>query len=93
MLTDFADDRIGVFPRSRPGDHPQDELVLGVERNMIPIVAAMIVIGVRRVAVLLLLVDEGPFLIELDFAGIGGKRPPTRRGRLWRADRPAGPSV
>jgi hypothetical protein len=93
LLTDLADDCIGVFPRSRPGDHSQDELVLGVERNMIPVVAEVIVIGVRGVAVLLLLVDERPFLIELDFAGIGGKRPPTRRGRLWRAYRPAGPSV
>jgi hypothetical protein len=93
LLTHLVHDCIAVLPRSRPGNHRQDELVLGVEGDMVPIVAAVVVIGVRGIAVLLLLSDEGPFLVELDFACIGGKKPPTPRGWLWRADRPAGPIV
>jgi len=47
---------------------------------MIPVVALLSVGWVSRIAGLLLLADEGPLLIELDLAGPGAKRPPTRRG-------------
>ena len=47
--------------------------MLGVEGHVVPVVAAVGVVGVVGVAVLLLLVDEGPLLIELDLAGLGGK--------------------
>jgi hypothetical protein len=41
---------------------------------MAPVVAAAVAVGVRGVAVLLLLGDEGPLLIELDLAGLGGEK-------------------
>ena len=45
---------------------------------------------VGGVAMLLLLGDEGPLLIELDLTREGGKAPPTRRAGRGRARRPDG---
>ena len=57
---------------------------------MVPVVPLAVVGRVGGVAVLLLLGDEGPLLIELDLAVSGGKRPPARRGGRGRARRPSG---
>jgi len=45
--------------------------VLRVERNVVPAVPAELVLGVVLVAVLLLLCDERPLLVPLEFAGLG----------------------
>src|SRR5262249_51631802 len=88
---DLSDDRLAVLLRPRPGDHRQDQAVLRVVGDVVPVIPAVVVGRIAGVAVLLLLADEGPLLIELDLAGTGGKRPPTRRGRPWRGGRRAGP--
>ena len=46
--------------------------------------------GSSRVAMLLLLEDEGPLLVELDPTGVRGKKPPARRGAGGRGRRPTG---
>src|SRR5438270_6536207 len=64
----------------------------GVQGYVVPAIAAPVVGLVAAVAVLLLLGDEGPLLIELHRAGPRGKRPRTRRGVAGRGRRPAGRS-
>jgi hypothetical protein len=48
--------------------------MFGVEGHMIPPVPLLVVGRVIRVAVLLLLEDERPLLVELHLTGPGGKR-------------------
>ncbi len=57
---------------------------------MIPVIPLVGVGRVAAVAVLLLLGDEGPLLIELDLGREGGKLRPTRRGPPGRDRRPCG---
>src|SRR5205807_3337634 len=53
---------------------------------------ALVPIGrLVRVAVLFLLGDEGPLLVELHLTGSRGKKPRPRRGPAWRAGRPPPP--
>ena len=59
---------------------------------MVPPVPAVVVGRVVGVAVLLLLEDERPLLVELDLTGVRGKKPRARRGVAGRARRPAGRS-
>ena len=47
--------------------------MLGVEGDVVPLVPLVVIGRVGGVAVLLLLGDERPLLIELDLAGPGGK--------------------
>ena len=65
--------------------------MLGVEGHEIPVIAALGVVRVVRVAVLLLLAHERPLLIELDLAGRRGKKPRTRHERRGSDRRPSGP--
>jgi hypothetical protein len=49
--------------------------MLGVIGDVVPPVPLVSVGGIGRVAVLLLLGDEGPLLVELDLTGARGKKP------------------
>src|SRR6185437_14322587 len=88
---DLTDDRMAILFGPRPGDHRQGQPVLRVVGDVIPVVPAVIVGRAVGIAVLLLLADEGPLLIELDLAGTGGKSPRARRGRPRRGDRRGAP--
>ncbi len=90
---DVGDDRFGVLHSPGSDDHRQDESAFGVKGDEVPCVAAVGVVGIVRVAILLLLADERPFLIDLDLAGLGGKSPRVRRGRAGRDGRPGGPAL
>src|SRR4051794_9203366 len=79
-----------LLGRPLAGDGTQHQPVLGVERHVVPVVAPAGVGRVSRVDVLLLLADERPLLVELQLAGPGGKRRPTRRATPWRGRPPAG---
>jgi hypothetical protein len=89
----LADDLLGVLGRAGAGDDGQDQAMLGIVGDEVPPVSLVVIGRVVGVAVLLLLGDERPLLIELNFAGLGGKRPRARRGRLGRALRPCGPAA
>ena len=75
---------LGTFAR----DHTDNQAMFGVEGHMVPVVAAQVICRLVRVAALLLLGDEGPLLVELDFTGLGGKKPRDRRGVARRGRRP-----
>src|SRR5262249_36308774 len=73
-----------------PADyHTHDQAMFGVQRDIIPAVPLLVIVWVVAVAVLFLLADEGPLFVELDFAGLGGKKPPVRGGVAGHAPRPA----
>jgi hypothetical protein len=55
------------------GHHADDQPTLGVDGHVVPGVALAIIGRVGRVAVLLLLGDEGPLLVELDLTRPGGE--------------------
>src|SRR5205085_11547454 len=69
-----------------------DQPGLRVDRGVVPPVPAVVVRRVAGVAVLLLLEDERPLLVELDLTGVRGKKPPARRGAGGRGRRPVGRS-
>ncbi len=68
-------------------DDLQDELVLGVQRDVIPVIATSRISRIVFVAIFLFLSDEAPFFVVLvDLLGVGGKQPfltfPCRGGFL-----------
>lgn len=89
-IADLGGDRLGVLDGPCPRDDRQDQPVLGVDGDVVPVITALRVVGIAGVAVRLLLGDERPLLVELDLAGLGGKRPPARCGWPSRARRPGG---
>jgi hypothetical protein len=90
-IIDLLEDLLRVLDRARARDDGQDQAMLGIVGDMVPPVPLVVIGRVGRVAILLLLVDEGPLLIELDLAGLRGKKPRVPRGPPWRALRPCGP--
>ena len=72
----------------RPRRHHEGQPALGIDRHVIPAVAAMVVGRVVGVAAGLLLGDVGPFLVEPDLTGLRGKMPRPRRGVGGSARRP-----
>src|SRR5262249_12299957 len=60
--------------------------------HVVPVVAATVIGRVVAIAVLFLLADERPLLVELHLARLGGKKPPTRHGAAGHGPRPAGSS-
>jgi len=85
-------ERLGVLDGPRPGDDRQDQPVLGVVGNMVPVAPLVVVGRISGVAVALLLGDEGPLLVELDLPGPRGKKPRARQERRGHAGRPGGPA-
>ena len=71
---DLGDDLLDVLDDTRPGDHRQHQLVLGVVGEVVPPVPLVVIGRVGGVAVLLLLIDEGPLLVEPDLAGPEGEK-------------------
>jgi hypothetical protein len=72
-------------------DHDaDDQAMLRVQGDMVPAVAAEEVVGMPLSAMLFLLADKGPLLVELDFIGPRGKKPRVHRGVVWRGRLPAG---
>jgi len=74
--------QVRVLFRSFAVDDFQHKFMLGVNGNMIPVVAASGVSPQKGllvfVAMLFLLVNEVPLLVELNLVGVGGKNQPTR---------------
>lgn len=60
-------------------DDFQYEFVFGIQRDVIPIVAATSVRRIISVAIFLFLFDEVPLLVELNLFRLGGKAPRVRR--------------
>src|ERR1019366_1867468 len=69
-VVDLLDGLLAVLGRAFAGHHDEQQAVLGVDRRVVPVVALVVVAGVVGVAVLLLLADVVPLLVELDFAGL-----------------------
>jgi hypothetical protein len=90
---DLLDHLLGVLDHAGARDDRQDQPVLGVVGDVVPPVSLVVIGRVGGVAMRRLLGDERPFLVELDLAGLGGKRPRVRRGRLGRAARPCEPAA
>ena len=61
--------------------------MLGVEGDMIPVIAFVVVIGVGGVAVRLFLGDVAPLLVKLNLPGRLGKKPRVRRSGFGPANR------
>jgi len=80
--------QVRVLFRPFAVDDFQHKFMLGVQRNMIPVVTASGIIRIFFVAMLLLLVNEVPLLVELNLVGVGGKNQPTRREGLRRVLQP-----
>src|SRR5580658_2319714 len=91
--TEVLDQLLGLILCAFAGDHTHYQTVFRIEGHMIPVVAVLSVSGFLRVAVLLLLADEGPLLVELHLTSPRGKKPRLRRGLLWRAGRRPPPGV
>ena len=75
--------------RSFSINHFEDEFVLGIQGDMIPVVATT---GVRRiifVAIFLFLLNKVPLFVELDFLRLGGKARRVRHGGFRRVLRRA----
>jgi hypothetical protein len=62
--------------------------VLKVISYMVPVVSSLTVIWVIIITVFFFLADKGPFLIELSFSGLRGKKLPTGREAPGRVCRP-----
>src|SRR5512135_3102669 len=75
-----------TIPRAR--HEGQQQSALGIDGGVVPVVTTQPVQRVERIARLLLLSDEGPFLIELDLPGRGGNRPPVLGGGARHGRRP-----
>ena len=61
----------------------QHQSMFRVIGHMIPTIALVGIVRIVGGTMLLLLADKGPFLIELAFSGLRGKKPPTRHAHLW----------
>ena len=72
---DLPDGLLTVLRRAFAGHDDEQQAVFGVDGRMVPIVALVVVMGVVRVAVLLLLADVVPLLVERDFTGPRGFAP------------------
>ena len=71
---------------SLAGQHTHHHAVFRVKGHMVPMVSLPGIGWFLGVAMLLFLAHERPLRIELDFAGLRGKKPRVRRGLAERAD-------
>ena len=77
---DLLDQFEAICGVSLAGHQRQQQATLGIDGRMVPVVTAQAVHGIVRITRLFLLEDEGPLLINLDFAGLRGKKPPVPGG-------------
>src|SRR5262249_8633517 len=81
----LRDDLLTVLRRALAGHHGKQEAVLRIDCRVVPVVPQVVVAWVVGVAVLCLLGDEIPLLVELGLTGARGKKPRARRGGSWTA--------
>ena len=84
---------LGVLDRPRPGDHRQDQLVLGVVGDVVPVVAAVVVVGVVGSQFFCFLPTNAHFSSNWTSRVSGGKGHQLVVGVLGVLDRPAGPAA
>ncbi len=87
---DVFDHGLKVLGRPLARHDAENQSALGIDRNVVPGISLAVVVGVERVAFFLLLGDEGPLRVELDFTGVRGKKPRVRRAIRECALRPIG---
>ena len=75
--------RLTLLYGSAPRADHQDQPVLGVVGDVVPVIPAVIIGRAGRVAVNLLLAHEGPLLIELDLAGTRGEKATNSSWVAW----------
>ena len=73
-LLEIVHQVLDVFFDPFAWNYTHDQLVLGVQRNRVPVIAESPIIRIIGVTVFFLLADEGPFFVELDLAGLRGKK-------------------
>jgi len=66
-----------------------DQLVLGIQGHMVPVVPAPLIRRVVGITLFFLFAHEGPLFVELDLLRLRGKRRPDRRAIGEHARRPA----
>src|SRR4051794_33043985 len=71
----LVDDLLGILDRAGARDDGQDQSVLGVVGEVVPPVPLMVVGRVSSEEHLPVLQYAGPHVVDLDLAGLGGKRP------------------
>jgi hypothetical protein len=77
---------MNVLPGTLPGNHGDNQFVLGVEGNMVPLITNALFAGH---AMLFFFPNKSPLLVKLNFLGFGGKKRPTRRGVSGHALQPS----
>jgi hypothetical protein len=55
---DLTDDGLRLLDAPRPGDDAADQLVLGIDRRVVPPVPTLVIGRIVRIAVLLFLVNK-----------------------------------
>jgi len=79
-----------VLDRPLTIDDIQHEFVFGIQRDMIPVVAATSISRIVFVAILFLFSYKVPFLVELNLFRLWGKKRRVRRVTVRHVDRQAG---
>lgn len=82
---DFLDQLLAVAALAFARHQAEQQPALRVDGRVVPSIAAQAVERIVRVAVLLFLADEAPLVIDLDRAGLRGKKPPVLGGGGRRA--------
>jgi hypothetical protein len=77
-VLDLADQLLDALEVPGPWHHREHQPVLSIDRHVIPPIPSVVVGRVGGVTVGLLLEDERPLLVELDLAGLGGKKETSR---------------
>lgn len=77
----------GVLEGAFTIDHLQHKFVLCVQRNVIPVIAAVSIGRIVFVAMFFFFVHEVPLFVELDFFALGGKEQRVRREVVRRVRR------
>ncbi len=86
----LSNENLRVLDGPGPWYHRHDQAMLGVESDMVPVVALVVIVGVGAIALGFFLADEGPHLIELSLGRPGGKEPPGGPGDSGHDRRTAG---
>jgi hypothetical protein len=88
-IPDLTDQALAGLAVALARHQGQEQSALGVDGGMIPIIATEPIERVEGIARSLLLGDEVPLLVDLDFTGSGGEGPRVRHGASRRGPRRA----